>query len=99
MALDDLFREAAAKGLTHFSLSATPSADGRKTYWSARAAPSSGHSYVQAADPDPVRATELVLEALPRAKKRQPKDGVTATVKEPVAALDHPELDSWLPKP
>lgn len=83
MALEDLFREAAAKGLTHFTLYPVQSEDRKSTYWAARATPSTGHSYVQAADADPVRATELVLEALPRAPKRGAKfDSVNPPLSE-----------------
>lgn len=79
MALEDLIHEAAAKGMTHLTIWPVPSEDGKKTYWSARATPSTMHSYVQAAHHDPVTALELVLKGLPRAPKRAPRK-ITATV-------------------
>lgn len=70
MTLEDLLREAAAKGLTHLSLHPVPSEDGKSTYWRASATPSTQHKYVQAATHDPAEAVRIVLEALPRAPRR-----------------------------
>lgn len=70
MTLEDLLREAAAKGLTHLSLHPVPSDDGKTTYWRASATPSTQHKYVQAATLDPAEAVRVVLEALPRAPRR-----------------------------
>jgi hypothetical protein len=78
MSIDEALREAAAKGLTHLSLWPVPSADGKTTYWNARATPSTGHQYVSAARVDPAEAVNDVLVNLPKAKKR-----VTAAVTEP----------------
>lgn len=71
MTLEDLLREAAAKGLTHLTLYPIDSVDGKTVYWNARATPSTTHSYVQAANYDPVVAVTTVLDALPRAQRRK----------------------------
>lgn len=77
MALEDLLREAAAKGLTHLSLHPVPSEDGRSTFWRATATPSTQHKYVSTANYDPAEAVRVVLEALPRAPRRSaPKKGL-----------------------
>lgn len=89
MALEDLIEQAAAKGLTHLTLYPVQSEDGKKTYWAARATPSTMHSYVQTEATDPVKALTAVLESLPAAKKRK----VTATVSEPTREAT-PEPDA-----
>jgi hypothetical protein len=102
MALEDLLREAAAKGLTHLSIHPVPSEDGKKVYWRATATPSTGHQYVQAANQDLIVALELVLKSLPRATRRraekisEPQMEVTATVKSEPEPQE--EIDRWLPK-
>lgn len=85
MALEDLLREACVRGLTHLSLSPTPSVDGKKVYWLATATPSTVHKYISTSSLDPVEAVEQVLSALPKAPKRPPRTGdaidkVTAAV-------------------
>ncbi len=83
--LEDLLREAAARGITHLSLAPTPSEDGKKTYWQARATPSTEHKYVQCACEDPVEAVAQVLQAMAKAPKRtQAKrfDSVNAPLSE-----------------
>jgi len=73
MALEDLLREAATRGITHLSLSPTPSEDGKRTYWQARATPSTEHKYVMCACEDPVDAVTQVLAAMAKAPKRSRK--------------------------
>lgn len=73
MALEDLIREAASRGITHLSLSPTPSEDGRTIYWAARATPSTEHKYISCNTLDPVDAITQVLLALPKAPKRAPR--------------------------
>lgn len=68
--LEELLVAAVAKGLTHFTLYPVESEDRKTIYWAARATPSTGHSYVQIQDTDPVAAMVQVLQALPQAKKR-----------------------------
>lgn len=110
MTLEELITQAAARGLTHLTLYPEQSSDGKKTYWAARATPSTGHHFVAAADMDPVKALTTVLDNLPKAPKR-----VTAAVKKfdeenpplsempqrtsasAAAKLDS-ELENWLPK-
>lgn len=96
MALEDLLREAAAKGLTHLSLHPVQSEDGKMTYWRCSATPSTVHKYVQTANTDPAKAMEIVLEALPRAPKRAPPkyDLVTEAVEVTAAVNDEPPLVS-----
>lgn len=98
MTFEDLLREAAAKGLTHFTIWPTPSEDRKTVYWTARATPSTQHSYVQSHGTDPVDVALAVLKSLPKAPKREQKK-ITATVKEP-PAIETPagEMDEWLPK-
>jgi hypothetical protein len=98
MAIEDLLREAAAKGLTHLTLYPVDSQDGKSVYWNARATPSTGHMYVQVANFDPVKAVELVLEALPRARKRAAPN-VTAAVKDPPGETTPTETEPWMLKP
>lgn len=99
MTLDEALHGAAAKGLTHLSLWPVHSTDRKTVYWKASATPSSGHSYVNSEDLDPVKAVLTVLENLPSARKRK----VTATVKnrepDPEPAQPQGELDAFLPKP
>ena len=81
--LEELLRQAAAKGLTHLSLWPVPTVGGGDTYWKCRASPSTQHHYVDGESVnDPVPAVRDALERLPGARKRQPK--VTATVTEPI---------------
>lgn len=87
MALEDLLREAAKRGLTHLSLAPVPSTDAKTTYWLASATPSTMHKYISTTSKDPVEALEQVLKALPKAPKRAPRKGddlLTATVTEPL---------------
>lgn len=99
MALEDLLREAAKRGITHLSLAPTPSADGKHIYWCARATPSTEHKYISCTCEDPVDAVTQVLEALPKAKRRSSKPEphlvqselpVTATVIEEPKAVTEP---------
>jgi hypothetical protein len=100
--LEELLKEACAKGLTHLTLYPVPAADGRITYWHARATPSTGHHYVARAGTDPIDVLSEVLSNLPKAPKR----AVTAAVKRPPLATEpttipaklDPELEDWLPK-
>lgn len=82
MALEDLLREAAKRGLTHLSLAPVPSNDAKTTYWLASATPSTMHKYISTTSVDPVEAITQVLAVLPKAPKRAPrgKDLLTATV-------------------
>lgn len=73
MNLEEALREAAAKGLTHITLWPVASHDRKKTYWYARATPSTGHSYISANGDDPVEVMMQVLDALPKAPKRVAK--------------------------
>jgi hypothetical protein len=70
MTLEEAVTEAAAKGLTHLSLAPVPSQDGKKMYWHASAAPSTGHQYVHGNAENPVGALMEALTQLPKAKKR-----------------------------
>lgn len=70
MTLEELFKEACAKGITHFTLYPVPSQDGKTLYWCARATPSTGHSYVQTQTLNPIEAIIEVLKSLPKAPKR-----------------------------
>lgn len=79
--LEEALRAAAEKGLTHFSMWPVPSADGKKTYWRASCAPSTGHHYVAVSGEDPVKAAIEALQNLPAARKRK---AATATVTEPL---------------
>jgi hypothetical protein len=74
MTLEERLREAAERGLTHMSLSATA------TGWAAIAAPSTAHHYVTKFAKDPIEALHQVLADLPKAPKRRAAK-VTATVK------------------
>lgn len=86
MALEDLLREAAKRGITHLSLSPTPSEDNKTVYWLAKATPSTEHKYVQCACADPVDAVTQVLQAMAKAPKRAAPtkrfDSVSAPVSE-----------------
>lgn len=95
MALEDLIREAAAKGLTHLSLHPVHSEDRKTTYWRCSATPSTMHKYVQVTTTDPVEAVLTVLASLPKAPKRArtsatgaptpaTDDGFTAAVSDPM---------------
>lgn len=97
MGLEDLIRKAAEKGLTHLTLWPTPSADGKKVYWVAKATPSTQHSYVQNENADPIKALTAVLDNLPAARTRKK---VTAKVSEPTREPEpeQSELDAWLPR-
>jgi len=70
MALEDLLREAAAKGLTHLSLHPVHSEDTKTVYWRCTATPSTMHKYVHVTTLDPVEAVEQAIKALPRAGRR-----------------------------
>lgn len=83
MTLDEALREAAARGLTHLTLFAVPSLDSKKTYWAARAAPSTGHHYVQFNGDDPVEVLVECLALLPKARKRAEKPITAAVNPEP----------------
>lgn len=100
MTLEDLLKQAAARGLTHMALYPVNSLDKQKTYWTATAAPSSGHHYVRGTDLDPVVALKTALTDLPKAKLRAPpaklKSDVTAAVTE--AKTEQEDLTTWLPK-
>lgn len=102
--LDEALRDAARKGMTHLTLYPVVSADGKTTYWHARSAPSTGHSYVQITSLDPVDALVRVLLALPKAPKRAAPTKITAAVTEPEdissSAAHEPktELEKWLPQ-
>lgn len=108
MTLEELIREAAARGLTHMTLYPVASEDRKATYWRASATPSTGHKYIATTSRDPVEAMAEVLKALPKAPKRSPpKRGdaqldVTATVTEPInmdeSAERLEEIDKWLPR-
>ena len=93
--LEELLRAAAARGLTHLTLYPVDSNDGKRSYWHARATPSTAHGYVQMTDEDPVKAVTRVLEALPSAKRRnlskhtEPQMEVTAAVTKPA------DTDEW----
>lgn len=89
MALEDLLRDAAKRGITHLSLHPTPSEDGKTIYWRAQATPSTGHKYVSCADLDPVVALAGVLHGLPKAPARTPSTKsaampITAAVIDPI---------------
>lgn len=104
MTLEQLFKEACAKGMTHFTIYPVQSLDRKTTYWCARATPSTGHSYVQTQTLDPIEAITQTLMALPKAPKRASKvkighdfgtEPATATVTEP----DKPQTaEDWMPK-
>jgi len=90
MTLEELLADASTKGLTHLSVWPVPSADGKQTYWAARATPSTGHQYVSAQSKFAVDAITEVLLALPKARKRADKK-ITAAVTEPPPEEDsHP---------
>jgi hypothetical protein len=63
MTLEDLLREAAAKGLTHLSLHPVHSGDNKTVYWRATATPSTMHKYVHAMTPEG-RVKPMVKKAL-----------------------------------
>jgi hypothetical protein len=96
MTLEEALREAAAKGLTHVTLWPVPSEDGKKTYWSCRATPSTGHKYVETKSLDPAEAMLEVLKAMPKAAKRTAAK-VTATVSDEPSPTEG-GIDEWLPK-
>lgn len=113
MTLEELLREGCKRGLTHLTLSPTPSTDGKKIYWAAQATPSTMHKYISCAAEDPVEAILQVLQALPKAPIRSPAkprfDEVNPPLSEmaqraaePVTAAVNPEppteIDKWLPK-
>ena len=79
MTLEEQLRDAAAKGMTDFTLYPVPSVDNKTVYWRARATPSTMHKFVQVTEKDPVAAVMAVLKALPRATRKSEK--VTAAVK------------------
>jgi len=87
MALEDLLKEAASKGMTHFTIYPVPSEDGKTTYWVARASPSTQHHYIQVVNIDPAKAAEAALASLPRASRRnlpkmKPDTDVTVAVND-----------------
>jgi len=88
--LEDLLREVCKRGLTHLSLSPTPSEDGKKVYWRATAAPSTMHKYVSVNAEDPVEALSVVLAELPKAKTRATKTGADPRMMVQSAPLDPP---------
>lgn len=110
MTIEELLTAACAKGLTHLTMWPVPSADGKTTYWHARATPSTGHHYVSASGLNPADVLAEVLSSLPKAPKR----AVTAAVKPrfdsvnpPISEMPQraatpanldPELEDWLPK-
>ena len=85
--LEALLRQACEKGLTHLTLAPTPSADGKTTYWGARATPSGQHMYVAVNHTDPVVALKGVLLGLPKAGRRKivKSEPVTAAVNAAIA--------------
>jgi hypothetical protein len=85
MALEDLLREAAARGLTHLSLHPVHSEDNKTVYWRCSATPSTMHKYVSTTTLDPVESVTAVLKAMPKAPKRSAKE-LTVAVKEPPPA-------------
>lgn len=100
--LETLLAQACERGMTHLTLAPVPSADGKTTYWAARATPSTNHMYVAVNDKDPIVALRGVLLGLPKAGRR------TAAKKEKVTApvtLDENERDQldpacdWMLKP
>ena len=70
MTLEELFKEACGKGLTHFTLYPVESMDRKTIFWACRATPSTGHSYIQTQTLDPIEAITETLKALPKAPKR-----------------------------
>jgi hypothetical protein len=113
VALEDLLREAAKRGLTHLSLHPVHSDDNKTVYWRCSATPSTMHKYVSTTTLDPVESVAAVLKAMPKAPKRSAKE-LTVAVSEPNlrAGGDPPvpedlltppktpagEMDEWLPK-
>lgn len=92
MALEDLIREAAAKGLTHLSLHPVHSEDRKTTYWRCTATPSTMHKYVHVTTTDPVEAILTVLASLPKAGRRKvPTMGKTPATEEFTAAVSDDE--------
>lgn len=103
MALEDLLREAAQRGLTHLSLHPVHSEDNKTVYWRCSATPSTMHKYVSTTTLDPVDSVAAVLKAMPKAPKRSAKE-LTATVSdhEPVPAAERDQLDpaaDWMLRP
>lgn len=112
MTLEELFKEACAKGITHFTLYPVPSQDGKTLYWCARATPSTGHSYVQTQTLNPIEAITEVLKSLPKAPKRVVGKAKELAMpygpgselhgdpyKEPPVTEPQPEgINAWLPK-
>lgn len=89
MALEDLIREAAAKGLTHLSLHPVHSEDRKTVYWRCTATPSTMHKYVHVTTTDPVEAMLAVLASLPKAGRRK---ALTAAVSVPPSTITDEEL-------
>lgn len=90
MALEDLLREAAKRGLTHLSLHPVHSEDNKTVYWRCSATPSTMHKYVSTTTLDPVESVAAVLKAMPKAAKRSAKE-LTVAVKEPSDLAGMPE--------
>lgn len=82
VALEDLLREAAKRGLTHLSLHPVHSEDNKTVYWRCSATPSTMHKYVSTTTLDPVESVAAVLKAMPKAQKRSTKE-LTVAVKAP----------------
>lgn len=111
MTLEELLREAAAKGITYLSVYPVPSQDGKVTYWNASASPSTNHFPSKGQGTDIIEAVTLALQGMHGAKKRTPpKKEVTATVTENVDHGADPidmsedkdrldKIDDWLLKP
>lgn len=89
MTLEELLADACEKGLTHLTVWPIPSADGKQTYWAARATPSTSHQYVAAQSKFAVDAITEVLLALPKARKRGTK--ITAAVTDPLLPSEDSE--------
>lgn len=99
MTIEDLLQQAAAKGMTHFTLYPVHSVDRKTVYWHARVAPSTMHHYIEETDLDPVLAMQRALTALPKAPKRAK---VTAAVNPNLRAQHNlpetilePPTDEW----
>lgn len=99
--LEDLLREAAAKGLTHLSLHPVPSENNKTVYWRCSATPSTMHKYVSTTMLDPVESVVAVLKALPKVPRKSAANAiirgelfdpkVTAAVTEPSDLAGMPE--------
>ncbi len=90
MALEQLLREVCKRGLTHLSLSAETSMDGKKTYWRVLATPSTMNKYVTASGEDPIEAMEQVLKAVSKAPLRA---APSKTITAPVTTDEEPPTD------